>query len=406
MGADGRLGYCLNVHPGETLDEVVAALAGPVARVAELTGEPLGVGLYLAAEAAREVAASPAALERLRSALGAARATVFTANAFPYGGFHAETVKRAVYRPTWSEPSRLGYTVTVAHVLAALLPEGGHGSLSTAPVSYRELAAPEPALELAGDHLGIAAVALEKIARRTGRELALAIEPEPNATLESASELVAFLQDHVFSGEGRARLERELSLDAPRAEAVARRRIGACLDVCHHAVVFEPIEDALAAYSRAGVSVVKAQLSSALELSPRGNAAGVARLRAFAEPRYLHQTHWKKGAATGRVEDIPGAFLETGGLAPGFAEAETIRSHVHVPLAWAGDAEIGTTRSVLERALPAIARATSDLEVETYTWSVLPAATRARYGDDVAAMVAAELAWVRAQRARHRSVTD
>jgi len=214
-----RLGYCLNVHPGETLDEVLSALAGPVARASALLGEPIGVGLYLAAEAAREVASSVAALERLRSALAAARATVFTVNAFPYGGFHAATVKRAVYRPTWSEPARLGYTVTVAHALAALLPEGGHGSLSTAPVSYRELAAPEPALELAGDHLGIAAVALEKIARRTGRELALALEPEPNATLERAPELVAFLKEHVFSGEGRARIERELSLDGTRAEA-------------------------------------------------------------------------------------------------------------------------------------------------------------------------------------------
>jgi sugar phosphate isomerase/epimerase len=385
-----RLGYCLNVHPGETLEQVLAALRGPVKRARELAREPIGVGLYLAKPAVGEVLGSRAALDRLRGHVNEAGVSVFTANAFPFGGFHAERVKADVYRPTWSTPARLGYTVQVAHALAALVPEGGRASLSTAPVSYRAFPAPEPDLARAGEHVAIAAVALEKISRKKSRDLALAIEPEPLCVIERAAELVAFLREHVFAGAGRERIARELRVSRERAEAIARARIGACLDTAHHAVVFEPLEEALAIYARAGVRVVKAQLSSALEVTP-ANAASAARLRSFAEPRYLHQTFSSEGS---HVEDIPDAFSGEA-LRPELARAELVRSHCHVPLAWAGDATLGTTRPLLESALPAIARATDDLEVETYTWSVLPESTRAAFGDDVSAMVAAELAWVR-----------
>ncbi|MEZ0229781.1 MAG: metabolite traffic protein EboE, partial [Planctomycetota bacterium] len=349
------LGYCLNVHPGETLDEVVAALEGPVAKARQLAGE-IGVGIYLAASAVREVEASARAFTRLERALDTAGVRAFTANAFPFGGFHAESVKTAVYRPTWEEPARRDFTIAVARVLARLLPRGGRGSLSTLPLGHR---ASGTNLSRAGALLGEVAVALERISWEQERELALAIEPEPFCVIERASELVRFLEENVFAGEGRAVIARELP--GLNAEAIARRRIGACLDACHHAVVFEEIEDALRLYDAAGVRIVKAQLSSALLVRD------VEKLRPFAEPRYLHQTFWKRGAELGRAEDIEPALEAARG-------ATEVRSHFHVPLAWAGDAEIGTTRPLLERALPAIARATTDLEVETYTWSVLPEA--------------------------------
>lgn len=371
------LGYCLNVHPGETLDEVVAALEGPVARARQLAGE-IGAGIYLASRAVQEVTASDAAFSRLRGALDRAGVRAFTANAFPVGGFHAVSVKREVYRPTWEEPARRDFTIAVARVLARLLPRGGRGSLSTSPISYGAFAPVDPSR--AGELLGEVAVALERISWEEERELALAIEPEPLCVLQRADELVRFLQANVYSGQGRAIIERELP--GLNSEAIARRRVGACLDACHHAVVFEDIEEALRVYERAGVRVVKAQLSSALLV------CDVERLRPFAEPRYLHQTFWKRGAEIGHAEDIDEALVAARG-------ADEVRSHFHVPLAWAGDGEIGTTRPLLERALSAIARATDDLEVETYTWSVLPEATRAKFAGDVSAMVAAEIAWVR-----------
>jgi len=372
-----RLGYCLNVHPGETLDEVCRALEGPVAGVRKLSGE-IGVGIYLAAKAAEEVLADEGALARLKGALEAADVSVFTANAFPAGGFHGERVKRSVYRPTWNEVARRDYTITVACCLAELLPRGAQASISTSPISFRAFEPPD--LEGAGALLGTVAVALERLARETEREIAVAIEPEPLCTVERASELVRFLEAHVFSGPGRDMIAQELR--GVDAEAIARRRIGACLDACHHAVVFEEIEDALSVYAKGGVRVVKAQLSSALEVKD------VESLRAFDEPRYLHQTFWKAGSGIEFAEDINGALSRAKG-------ASLVRSHFHVPLAWGGDEKVGTTRPLLEKALPLIVQATSDLEIETYTWSVLPGATRERFQDDVSAMVAAEIEWVR-----------
>lgn len=391
-----RLGYCLNIHPGETLPQVLSALRGPVARARALSTPtaPLPVGLYLAASAAREALASPAALDDLRTALADAGATVFTANAFPMGGFHAASVKRLVYFPPWADAARLDYTLDVARVLARLLPEGARASISTLPIAYR--AHGDPRLDLAARHLASLAIELEDLARTTGRELALALEPEPLCVVERASELVAFLEREVFGNDVlRAEVSHALKVPGTRGEAILRSRLGACLDTAHHAVVFEPLEDALATYARAGVRVVKAQLSSALELAPASNPSGVSRLRGFDEPRYLHQTCARE--ASGHLhafEDIPLAY-EGAALRPEVAAAPLVRTHCHVPLAWAGDPALGTTRPLLEKALAAIAGATTDLEVETYTWSVLPVATRAAFGDDVSAMVAAELAWVR-----------
>lgn len=353
-----NLGYSLNVHPGETLDEVCAALEGPVARVAKLVEGELLVGIYLGARAVEDVSMNERSFTRLAASVAASGARVFTANAFPYGGFHDERVKHAVYRPTWEDPRRANYTLAVASVLARLGVR--RGSISTLPLGFGSVDRAACARNLLRVARG-----LERLAAEQGSDLALAIEPEPRCVIEKASELVAFLEEHVF-----------------REGDVARRRIGACLDACHHAVVFEEIEDALALYARAGVRVVKAQLSSALSVRD------VASLRAFAEPRYLHQTSWRRGGRVEVVEDIDAALERARG-------GGEVRSHFHVPLAWAGDERVGTTRPLLERALPALARATEDLEVETYTWSVLPEATRARFGGDVSAMVAAELAWVK-----------
>jgi hypothetical protein len=371
------LGYCLNVHPGETLGEVMAAFEGPVARVVRLAGD-VGAGIYLADKAMREVLGSMECYGELASSIQRSGARVFTANAFPFGGFHEETVKRAVYWPRWDQEERLEFTCGVAAVLSRLLPRGARASISTLPVGFRGAAID---LALAGRCFAKTALVLEAIFREKEVDLALAIEPEPFCHVERSSELVAFLEEHVFSENGRSVLAG--MLPGADAEAVLRRRVGACLDACHHAVVFEEIEDALAIYARAGVRVVKAQLSSALE------AKSVEALAPFVEKRYLHQTFWKRGAVEG-AEDLDPALERARGAA-------LVRSHFHVPLAWEGEGEIGTTRPLLERALPAIARATDDLEVETYTWSVLPEETQARFGGDVSAMVAAEIAWVRSK---------
>ena len=63
---------------------------------------------------------------------------VFTINGFPYGNFHGERVKEQVYRPDWSNPDRLEYTVLLFEILEKLLQPGEEGSVSTLPGSFKE----------------------------------------------------------------------------------------------------------------------------------------------------------------------------------------------------------------------------------------------------------------------------
>ncbi len=400
------LGYCTNVHPGEALADLVAIARGPAARVRRLLGEhdSLPVGLWLPREAAAAIAGDARAADRLRGALADGGLVAFTANAFPIGGFHAARVKEAVYRPTWVDPARRDFTVLAARALARLLPEGARGSVSTSPISFRPFA-DEAGHALAGWHLGQVAAELLALERCTGHELSLALEPEPGCTLETAADLVRFLEAHVYSGAGRDALVATSRRDAGptvrglspgQAELELRRLVGACLDACHHAVAFEPLARALARYEAAGVRVVKAQLSAAPIVDDVGDAAARARLAAFAEPRWLHQTAALVDGERVAWTDLDEA-LGPGGVIvdPRVARARALVVHCHVPLAWPGDGGVGTTRGDLARALGAIAAVTDHLEVETYTFDVLPAADRARWGNDVAAMTADEVRWAR-----------
>lgn len=389
------LSYCLNVHPGESFADWLALLAGPVARVRQAWSPqaPMGAGLWLPRQVARALAHDDAALAQARDTLAAHGLFAFTVNAFPIGGFHAASVKRAVYQPTWAEPARRDYTRDALRALARLLEPHTRGSISTVPISYKAFDPDAAALEQAARHLGEVALDAERLEAETGRSLALALEPEPLATLETTPETIAFLEQRVFGGPAREVLI-AAGYAPGEAEAALRRRIGVCVDTCHLACQFEDVAQSVAALKRAGVAIPKAQLSSALELrDPDGNAAGRRRLRGFDEPRYLHQSIGLRDGQRVYAEDLPDVLDVDGALRPGFAGLERLRTHFHVPLCWPGDAELGTTRPDLEAGLAALARATDHLEVETYTFDVLPAADRARYADDVVEMIVAELRW-------------
>src|SRR4051812_44733868 len=104
VGDGLHLGYCTNIHPGETWDEVFANVSTHVLVVKGRVcpDRPFGVGLRLSAVAARELAA-PGVLAAFRDFLRTHGLYVFTINGFPYGAFHGTVVKENVYRPDWLE---------------------------------------------------------------------------------------------------------------------------------------------------------------------------------------------------------------------------------------------------------------------------------------------------------------
>jgi sugar phosphate isomerase/epimerase len=383
----GQLTYCLNVHRSETWPQLRAALAGPARAVkaAVRPDGPFAVGLRVSARAAAELT-DPAARAALKALLAAEGFRAVTVNGFPYGPFHGQAVKQAVYLPDWRSPERLAYTAALAGLMADIAPPGEMVSLSTVPGAF----APEGrgAEAAMAETLLRAAAELVALRERTGVTVALALEPEPCCFLETTGQAVAFFGGWLFGGAAAARLAALTGLSVAQAAEALPRHLGLCLDICHAAVEFEDPEDSVAALRAAGVPVHKLQLSSALRI-PRLDAAARAALAPFAEPTYLHQVVSRRDGRLTRFADLPEA------LARGAAEdGAEWRIHFHVPVFAAEAGPFATTRDALERMLALHARApvSPHLEVETYTWEVLPPALR---GPSVEADVARELTWVR-----------
>src|SRR5712691_9743022 len=179
LPGDVYLTYCTNIHAGERWSEVRASLEAHVpaikARVAP--DRSMGLGLRLSAIAAEELA-NPAALAEFRKFLADRELYIFTINAFPYGPFHGRRVKEDVYQPDWLTPQRLAYTDRVAGILAALLPEGQTGSVSTVPGTFKPLGLRAGAPAAIAANIARHTATLVDISKRTGQEIVLALEPE------------------------------------------------------------------------------------------------------------------------------------------------------------------------------------------------------------------------------------
>jgi hypothetical protein len=116
------------------------------------------------------------------------------------------------------------------------------------------------------------------------------------------------------------------------------------------------------------------QLSCAVQVDhPGTNAAARAALMPYVEPRYLHQTVARDAAgALHRAADLTESLI-TAAPEP-FASAPIWRIHFHVPIHARCLGLLSTTRNELPRALSAIAKLDyrPDVEIETYTWNILP----------------------------------
>ena len=390
-----HLSYCTNVHPGESLAEVRAAVESHVAVVKRHLGVDgqFGVGLRLSARAATELAA-PGALESFRDLLDRLGLYVFTINGFPHGTFHGERIKEAVYRPDWLEPARLVYTDQLAHVLAALLPEGVSGSISSVPGAFQRRArAPRESAAMAA-HVVEHAATLFRIRETTGKLVELALEPEPCCFLETTEDAVRFFETRLFSPDAAARLAALTGTSVADAEVFLHRHVGICLDACHLAVEFENANAALARLRRAGIRIGKVQvttaLSAALSGDPGADEPTLRALERFADGVYLHQVVERREGTLIRHLDLPEAIALH--RASGRAGPSEWRVHFHVPVFAERLDPFGSTQAFLRDLLDAAAReqVSEHLEVETYTWDVLPPEHRQI---DVNDAMAREIRW-------------
>lgn len=357
--------YCTNIHPGEGWDEITAAVAAhvPAVREALAPAGPFPVSLRLPGRASREVA--PEAARRFGEWLAANGVFVDTVNGFPYGRFHATAVKERVYLPDWRDPERAAYTARLARLLAGWLPQGGAGSISTVPLGFRR-GFPEAELPLALGRLRGALDDLADLEAATGRCVRLAVEAEPGCLVETTPHLVELV----------TRLD-----PTPRQ----LRHLAVCYDCCHQALQFEDPAASLALLAGHGLPIGQVQVSSALHL----DGPDLSVLRRFAEPVYLHQTVGRRAdGSLVRFDDLPRA------LAAAPTGIAAWRVHFHVPVFLERLPECLSTQGFLREALPLFSPETP-LEVETYTFDVLPPELRmARVTDSIVR----EIAWVESVR--------
>ncbi len=388
-----HLSYCTNIHPGESWAEVRANLERYLVPVRERVapGRPFGVGLRLSAESARALAV-PEALQELRGFLRAHDLYVFTINGFPYGPFHGRPVKEQVYLPDWLDPERLAYTDQLADILAELLPDGVEGTISTVPGAFA------PRVHGEADQARMAEALLDHLAHlvrlraRTGRRVALALEPEPCCFLETMAEAVAFFERYLFSAAAVARVSDSTGLSREGAATAIREHLGVCLDACHMAVEFEDPAQVLEALRSAGIRVPKVQVTAGLSVVVReGDDATLDALGAFADDVYLHQVVERREDGTlSRHLDLPQA-LSDARAARGRGTREW-RVHFHVPVFRARyGAFEGTQNYVAELLRLVRERSVSEhFEVETYTWDVLPEEFRR---EGIVAGICREIEW-------------
>lgn len=404
MNLGGRfdLTYCSNIHAGETWDEVFGALSSSLPRIREklsFTG-PFGIGLRLSAAAAAALEA-PDTLGRFLAFLRDGDYYVPTINGFPYGAFHGTRVKERVYLPDWRSDERLDYSNRLARLLSAMVrlrPDAAvsvgqpAASVSTVPGAFRTEVCSDADREAIASQVLRHAAYLKRLQQDTGIRITLAIEPEPACIIETVEELIQFFQAFLFSREHVSAAARAAGIDLSPADVAAY--VGICLDTCHMAVEFEDPEGAFENLRAAGIGVYKVQISSALRLDrhPRSKSPQEAFGR-FADDTYLHQVVIAGESGLTRYTDLPEALGASGDRAGGYEEW---RVHFHVPVFLSSMSGFDTTQSYLKSVLDVLKRteACRCLEVETYTWDVLPPEYRTT---DVRTAIARELAWVRGE---------
>ena len=390
-----HLTYCTNIHPGETWSEVESNLKQYLPQLkARLSADnAFGVGLRLADTAARELLAKDN-LVRFQSWLEREDLYVFTLNGFPYGGFHHQVVKDKVYAPDWSTPERLDYTLRLIEILATLLPSNLDGGISTLPISYkpwwRNSRDKKRILHQGSLNLARAIAILAEVYQNTGKLIHIDLEPEPDGMLENTSEIIDFFQDWLLPVAGE--WLQKLGISSATADYWITQHIRVCYDTCHFAVEYEEPEEIVRRFEDAGIKIGKIQLSSAIKIDippeKQQRQAILDRLSPFAESTYLHQVIARHEA--GNLEhyrDLSVAlehFLTT--------DARQWRTHFHVPIFIDKYQQFESTQDHIAKLLKMLPDDSlgQHLEIETYTWEVLPPKMKL----DILTSIEREYQWV------------
>ncbi|OOV19067.1 metabolite traffic protein EboE [Flavobacterium sp. LM4] len=395
ISPSGHLSYCTNIHAGESWEAVFKSIETyciPLKKEVS-PDKPFGIGLRLSYQAATELVLGNNLLI-FKEWLSQNEMYVFTMNGFPYGNFHNEPVKDKVHLPDWTSNDRLNYTRLLFTILSQLLPSGIEGGISTSPLSYKYWHTTEvdliKAKQVATKQLVEVVTQLVEFYETKGIMMHLDIEPEPDGIIENSDEYIAFFEDYLLS-EGAVLLASTLDCALLQAQEYMRNHIQLCYDVCHFAIGFEESEEVIQKMEKHDLKIGKLQISAALKCTASANVTIDELqecLRTFDEPTYLHQAV---------IKTINGEFLKFNDLKNGIeamkrTDFKELRTHFHVPIFVEDYQRLQSTQNDIITILQSWRKKefTRHLEVETYTWQVLPVHLQT----DLAKSIERELKWV------------
>lgn len=374
----GHLSYCTNIHSGESWKDHFEAIKKnfPIIKKQVSPEQAMGIGLRLSNLASTDLL-DPDEIQVFKTWLNEINAYVFTMNGFPYGDFHHAIVKDQVHAPDWTSNERIEYTIRLFKILAELLPQGMEGGISTSPLSYRhwfpteELS--EQAKKMATHNIILVAEELYKFKLSRGVRMHLDIEPEPDGLLETGPEFIDWFLNKLIPM-ARTLLPGRLQISEQEAEDCIREHICLCYDVCHFAIGYEQHSEILEQLDKKGIRTGKIQISAALKADmPEDTNSRVSIAEAFSkynEPTYLHQVVARNAdRSLIRYRDLPKALNDS--------QNHTVdewRAHFHVPVFVEDLGLLRSTQSDIVDVLEIQKNRpfTDHMEVETYTWEVLP----------------------------------
>ena len=389
----GHLSYCSNIHPGEEWATHFSVLQSsiPTIKSAVCPQEKMGIGLRLANQASIDLLEKSNFVE-FKNWLTANDCYVFTMNGFPYGGFHNVVVKDQVHTPDWTTTERTDYTIRMFGLLAQLLPSDlTEGGISTSPLSYRFWwKTPESLKEStinATKNILLVVESLIDLKEKSGKTLHLDIEPEPDGILENSEEYIDWYKNYLLPM-GIEQLANK-GLSSEKAIEAIKTHIQLCYDVCHFAVGFEAPQNVINKLEEEGLKVGKIQISSALKVDFSSDAEEKLKVIAqYNEPTYLHQVVAQRN--DGSFQKFPDLTEAVAGFDDNIS---SWRVHFHVPLFLENYGVLSSTQSDIIDTIDVHKKTpfTNHLEIETYTWGVLPTEFQAPLNDSIIR----EINWVK-----------
>ena len=391
----GLLTYCTNIHAGESWADHFAALKQniPVIKKRISPGASFGIGLRLSNQASLELGKQET-LQNFKHWLKDEDCFVFTMNGFPYGGFHRTKVKDQVHAPDWTTSDRVSYTIRLFNILSELLPAGMEGGISTSPLSYKYWKTggqQHNVIESATKNVLQVIEHLIGIRHTTGTHLHLDIEPEPDGLLGNGPEFFDWNEQYLMPI-GKDYLAKQLGYTEEQSAEAIRDHLQLCYDVCHFAVGYEDHAAVVRKIRERKIRVGKIQISAALKaampMEQSKREPVIHAFQQFNESTYLHQVVARqKDGSFRQYPDLPEALADAAN--PSTTEW---RSHFHVPLFIHDYGLLQSTQTDIKEvlALHADKRFTNHLEVETYTWEVLPDAMKLPQSESIIR----EMEWV------------